>query len=187
MSVGSAHALVTGFGPFEDVAINASGEIARRLDGAMIDGLAVRGVVLPTAFGVARQAITERARAPGCRAVVALGVWRGGVARLERGARGVVRSERADVEGEVWYGRVLGEDLVSAAPVAAWGRELGILVSEDCGGYVCNAAYHALLETRVDAVFMHMPRDVSARGIERAGALVMDVLARALFAGSREA
>jgi len=172
----SAHVLVTGFGPFEDVVINASGEVARQLDALEVEGLAVRGVVLPTAYGAARRQVAELGSALGCRAVLALGVWRGGAPRLERRARGRVGSARRDVHGEVWEGRELGEDLASDRPIEEWARGLGVAVSEDCGGYVCNAVYHAVLATRRDGLFMHVPRDVSARGIAQTAAAVWKVI-----------
>lgn len=174
--------LVTGFGPFEDVVINASGEVAAGLDGGAIGGCALRGVVLPTAFGEARRRAMELAAARECRAVVALGVWRGGAPRFERRARGRVGSERRDVHGEVWAGRELGPDLASDRPVEVWARELGGVLSEDCGGYVCNAVYHAVLATRRDGVFVHVPRDVSAAGIARTTGIVTRVIER-LVAG----
>lgn len=174
----SGHVLVTGFGPFEDVVINASGEVVRGLEGREVGGLALRGVVLPTAFGEARRRAAELAGAPGCRAVLGLGVWRGGVPRLERRARGRVGSERRDVHGEVWAGRELGVDLESERPVAAWASALGVALSEDCGGYVCNAVYHAVLATRRDGLFVHVPRDVSAQGIARTTGIVVRVIER---------
>ena len=43
-------ALVTGFGPFLDVSDNPSGRIARAVNGARVDGLALHGLELPVRF-----------------------------------------------------------------------------------------------------------------------------------------
>ncbi len=172
------HLVVTGFSGFEDVAINASGLVAERLHGQVIDGLAVRGEVLPTAFGRARARMVELGEGAGCRAVLALGVWRGADWRLERRAWGEVKSARADVHGEVWRGRTLGPDHEASLPIADLAKELGVRVSDDCGGYVCNAAYHALLGAGVRGAFLHMPRDIGARGLEASERMARALLSR---------
>lgn len=163
------HVLVTGFGPFEDVCINASGVIARRMS-----EVGIKGIELPTAFGRARELASQAAREFGCRAVVALGVWRGHDVRVERRASGVVTSERRDASGEIWNGFALaGGDQQSRVDVAALAREIGARVSEDCGGYVCNATYQALLSaTDKPTVFLHIPRDVGASGLARTERIV---------------
>lgn len=186
------HVLVTGFGPFEDVRVNASGLVAAALDGVEIGGVVVRGVVLPTAFGEARAMVAERARAPGCIGAVALGVWRGHDVRLERRAHGVVTSERADVRGEAWLGRELGAALTTTVPVDDWAAaigptgSIGLWVSEDCGGYVCNAVYQALLAVTGSArpaLFMHLPRDVGVSGLAATEAMVRAVVERVARVG----
>lgn len=155
---------VTGFGPFLDVVDNPSARLARALARRSGSGWEARALELPTAFGRARAQIIE---AVGDEAdfVLALGVGRGGL-RLERVARGVVSSENEDVDGEVWCGRELGPDLENALPLAAWAEQLGgeppFTVSEDCGGYVCNAMNHQVLSAWPGrALFVHVPRDLS--------------------------
>jgi pyrrolidone-carboxylate peptidase len=185
LSAEPSRVIVTGFGPFGEVHLNASGIVAERLDGVRLGGgLPVRGVVLPTAYGEARARMAELARAPGTCAILALGVWRGGDVRLERRARGVVTSDKSDVRGEVWSGRVLGTDQVTRLPLGDWAEALGVALSEDCGGFVCNATYHALLEALGEApngLFLHVPRDVGERGLAGTGRVVLRVLTR-LFA-----
>ncbi len=184
-----AHVLVTGFGPFADVRVNASGVVATSLDGAVVGGVGVRGVVLPTAFGEARATIAGLAQHEACVGAVALGVWRGNEVRLERRARGIVTSEHADVRGEVWLGRELGAEMTTTVPIDEWAEAVGSWVSEDCGGYVCNAVYQALLEAIAgrsraprgagrQAVFMHVPRDVGVRGVAATRAMVHAVVER---------
>ncbi len=199
------HVLVTGFGPFENVCINASGVVAQRVasereshrvDPATVgesetghlawlrDGRArpsewrVKGLELPTAYGRARELASQAAREFGCRAVVALGVWRGHDVRVERRASGIVTSERRDARGEIWNGFSLGGDQVSRVDVAALADAIGARVSEDCGGYVCNATYQALLSaTDKPTVFLHIPRDVGASGLAATEAVVRKAIA----------
>lgn len=174
--------LVTGFGPFDDVRVNASALVAARLTGH-IDGAEVVARTLPTAFGEAREQIA----AEPCDRAIALGVWRGSDWRIERRAAGRVTSARPDAAGAVWIDRELGPDRATGLPVALWAEaiasELGLAAgavraSDDCGGYVCNATYHALLGRGVPAVFVHLPRDVGERGLLASERVVRAVLAR---------
>lgn len=162
--------LVTGFGPFEGVTVNASELLARglceRLRGG---GVAAEALGLETAYGAARarlaRAVLDReARGEPFDLVIALGVARSEVVRLERVARAEVTSERADVRGEVWQGQRLGErDLESPLPLGRWcealgGEAAGVVVSDDAGGYVCNALLHQVASTCPDrGIFVHVP------------------------------
>lgn len=162
--------LVTGFGPFEDVAVNASEHLAAALGGRPSGPSAqVIALALDTSFGRSRAEITgavESAEREG-RAfwfVMALGVARSATVRLERRARVEVTSARPDVDGERWAGRRLGErDLTSLLPLDEWARALQsgpveVVVSDDCGGYVCNAVNHAVLSISPTAgLFVHVP------------------------------
>lgn len=155
--------VASGFGPFLDVLDNPSARLAAAL--ARRDGhrWATRAVEVPTAFGRATRVLSE-AVGSGCDFVLALGVGRGGL-RLEQVARGVVNSEHPDVDGEVWAGVRLGEDLENPLPLADWGAEVGgepaFEVSRDCGGYVCNAMNHHVLSAWAGrALFVHVPRDL---------------------------
>lgn len=176
--------VVTGFGPFEDVALNASGEVARALADRVVAGFGVVAEVLETAFGAARARVGELAAAHAPRAFCALGVSRDPFVRLERRAAGAVASARADVAGEVWLGRELGGERVAQAAFDRW-LEAARAVdaeargSEDCGGYVCNAVYQAVLAAagdEVPALFVHIPRDLDAGAIAARVALVEAVI-----------
>ncbi|MFO0744764.1 MAG: hypothetical protein U1F43_03700 [Myxococcota bacterium] len=180
---------VTGFGPFEDVPVNASGLVAERLHGRVVGGCAVVAEVLPTVFGVARARVAAAVRELAPRAVVALGVSRDDFVRIERRAAGAVASARADVAGEVWAGRSLGAaELVAAGGEAlfydrwveaARAVDAQVQRSDDCGGYVCNAVYHAVLEAtgaRVPAVFVHLPRGHDEASLARRAAVVVALL-----------
>jgi len=163
--------LVTGFGPFPRVAENPSGAVARRLDGEAVGGLEVRGVELPVSYARAPAALAAvlaelAPRVP--RVLLGLGVQRGGFLRLERRARGVLGSARPDVDG------ALAAELAPAGPERATRLELEPLraalaaaapcearVSDDAGGYVCEAVYGRLLERAealgTEALFLHVP------------------------------
>ncbi|MCC6625560.1 MAG: hypothetical protein IT385_30255 [Deltaproteobacteria bacterium] len=173
--------LVTGFGPFEDVEDNASGRVAERLRGARIAGHEVVAEVLPTIFGRATARVSELVREVSPRAVVALGVSRDPWPRLERRAASTVTSARPDVAGEVWLGRRLGSmDLENAGARETWLAAARAVApearwSEDCGGYVCNAVHHALLEASasgVPSLFVHIPRASDPASIDHIGRLV---------------
>jgi pyroglutamyl-peptidase len=159
--------LVTGFGPFLDVADNASGRIAASLDGTGVDGSRVVGRVLPTSFARARDDLKRFVAECEPKVVIALGVAREDALRLERRAGAVVTSAHPDVDGASWSDRRLGpRDLATPLPLQRWVEVLArgpgplpVRVSEDCGGYVCNATYHAALEVAPAAsLFVHLPR-----------------------------
>lgn len=164
---GRAKVWVTGFGPFLDVVDNPSSRLAASLAGRSGGDWEARAKELPTAFLRARTQFLDLVRAGPVDFdfVLALGVGRGGL-RLERVARGVVTSEHPDIDGEVWAGVRLGPDLENPLPLAAWAEQIGgdppFTVSEDCGGYVCNAMNHQVLSALPGrALFVHVPRDLS--------------------------
>jgi len=184
-------ALVTGFGPFEDVEVNASGRVAERLRGARVADHEVVAEVLPTAFARARSRLGVLVAEHAPRAILALGVARDPWPRLERRAVAVVTSGRADVDGEVWLGPRLGDDDVGAAVDAAWLEAARAVApdarwSDDCGGYVCNALNHACIEVArardLPALFVHIPRTTDPDAIARTEELARALLA-AMIAG----
>ncbi len=161
--------IVTGFGPFADVVENASGRIARGLDGQRVGESLLVGVELPTSFERARAEVSRLVETHRPRMFVALGVAREAAIRLERRAGAMVTSELPDIDGSTWAGRMLGGgERFSRWPLEKWVERLGthcgpwpIRVSDDCGGYVCNATYHAVLTTIPSAgLFIHVPREV---------------------------
>lgn len=156
--------LITGFGPFEDVAHNASGELARALHGR--PGLV--GLELPTAYEGSAQAIDgwlQRAEHPPA-AILALGVHRGAFFRLESRCASRPPSDRLDVTGAAWGlgPRQPGEtafDLEACREVCAAVSEVPVRRSDDAGGYVCDATYEHVLrrgrERGFEALFLHVP------------------------------
>lgn len=182
--------LVTGFGPFERVDVNPSGEVARALAGD--PGLAT--VVLPTTFRGSAEALDAALEAldePPV-AIVCIGVHSRGCTapRLERRARSKLRTGRPDVVGETG-------DVVSGAMGGGAGdletdldleRLLELLrsagapdveISEDAGGFVCERIYrHALVrgaERGFPALFLHVP-PAAVLPVERQVSLVRTLL-----------
>ncbi|PKN55567.1 MAG: hypothetical protein CVU56_20700 [Deltaproteobacteria bacterium HGW-Deltaproteobacteria-14] len=187
-------ALVTGFGPFLDVADNPSGLVAARLDGREVAGVTVRGRTLPVSYARAPAALARQLAAlrPVC--VVALGAGRGDAITLEGGARNRANTPHPDCDGVTLVHTTLdpvalprlGCDL----PLAAWARSLArpgapVVTSEDAGGYVCNATYFALLMAKGiynDRIFIHMPRRTDSAALAAAERVVLSTIARLVAA-----
>jgi len=164
--------LLTGFGPFLDVELNPSGELASALDGRELAGARVRSTILPVTFGgvgPALDAALESLFDVPPAALLSMGVQREAWFRVERRARPELGSNQLDGDGlrgaevgplgerEFVTGLEL-EPLVEALRRGGAG-EAGI--SDDAGGYVCECTYHALLERAerlgVPALFLHVP------------------------------
>lgn len=189
-------ALVTGFGPFLDVEVNPSAHVATALDGALVAGHRVVARVLPVDYAGARAALDALVASHAPRCVLALGVARGDVVRLERGATNRVTSDRPDATGAVWAGRALtpGGPLRrhAALPLSRWADELDhgaprVVASDDAGGYVCNATYYRLLELSegtIPCVFVHIPPDCAAADLRALGTLCRSLLTRLAHAGA---
>ena len=183
--------IITGFGPFADVVENASGRIAKGLDGQRVGESVIVGLELPTSFERARAEVSRLVEMYRPRVFVALGVAREAAIRLERRAGAMVTSELPDVDGNSWTGRMLGDgERVSRWPLEVWVDRLGthcgpwpVRVSEDCGGYVCNATYHAVLTAiPLAGLFIHLPREALEAPDDIAG-LVRKVVGLGLEAG----
>jgi pyroglutamyl-peptidase len=183
--------LLTGFGPFLDVELNASFAVARAV-AARVGGVAVE---LPTSFARAAEGLAQALGEVVPSRLVLLGVARaGGPFRVEARAAGIVTSHHPDVDGVVASGQALGAGGAARATardtdrLAAALREAGLPVeaSEDCGGYVCNSTYHAALGLRPDAVFLHIPPETDAASLARAEA-ALEALLGALPPVTRDA
>jgi pyroglutamyl-peptidase len=163
--------LVSGFGSFETVGTNPSGEVAKALAARPPRGLRVRAAVLPVSFARAPR-VWDRLLRAGERPVLYLGL---GVARrrrtfsLERfaGPR-LKRVPRPDVDGRS------AREFSRAGPRLETGIDLERLlaalkrrgvrqarISRTAGGYVCERVYHHLLararERAVPGLFVHLP------------------------------
>ncbi len=166
------YVFLTGFGPFLDVELNPSGELARALDGATFDGARVRAIVLPVAFDEVAPAYRGALAGRGDErplALLSLGVHREAWYRLERRARPQLTSTKPDTGGrsaaelpplgatELHTG--LDLEALAAALERGGAREVGL--SDDAGGYVCERTYYEVLERAaeygVPGLFLHVP------------------------------
>jgi pyroglutamyl-peptidase len=162
--------LVSGFGPFEKVSLNPSGEIARALEAEPPAGLRVASRVLPASFERGPAGWDEFLQSNPVPALcLALGVAKRPGFRLERYAGPQLKvGPRRDVDGR------LGADFsrrgprletgVALSPLLAALRARGlehVRISNTAGGYVCERVYHHLLlraaERRVPGLFIHVP------------------------------
>lgn len=166
--------LVSGFGPFERVGLNPSGEIAQALAASPPSGARVRAAVLPVSFARAPEAwdahLSELFRAGERPALcLALGVAKRRGFRLERFARPELKLvARVDVDGRTaseftGSGPRLESGLDLARLLAAL-RRRGVAnarVSRTAGGYVCERIYHHVLtrarERGLVGLFVHVP------------------------------
>lgn len=162
--------LVTGFGPFERVEINPSGEIARALAADPPPGLRVVSRGLPASFARGPRGwdrLLARAERPAL--CLALGVAKRPGFRLERFASPRLKhGPRTDVDGRTAqeFSRA-GPRLETTLPVASLRAALrrrgvgGVRVSHRSGGYVCERVYHHVLERTaargLPALFVHVP------------------------------
>jgi pyroglutamyl-peptidase len=164
--------LLTGFEPFGGETINPSWELARALDGELIDGHRVCARLLPCVFGAAlaelQRALDELQPA----LVLALGQAGGrSELSLERVAINVDDARIADNAGA----RPVDEPVVAGGPAAyftglpikaivAGLRAAGVpaAVSQTAGTFVCNHVFYGLQHALRDRPaqrggFMHIP------------------------------
>jgi pyroglutamyl-peptidase len=184
-AVAGAHLLVTGFEPFGGDTANPSQEAAKALDGRRVEGIPVRGLVLPVQHDDARAMLAPALAEPGLRAVVMLGLA-GGRARvaLERVGLNVMDYRQPDNRGDV----VRGEPCVGGGPPAYWStlplpaildalnaEGIPAYLSNTAGTFLCNytlyTALHALAAAgrRLPAGFIHLPylpSMVASHGLE---------------------
>jgi len=170
---------LSGFGPFEQVAENASGALARRLQASPPPGFRIQGECLPVAFDRAAVALDKALEGSKPRLLMGLGQTPGSHFRMELRARACgSEASRVDVDG------------VSAA-ASGWGQAAGPgpdlwtrlepqllrfvrfepawMCSAGAGGYVCERVYRWLLEAGerrgIPALFVHVP-PLSSLGLE---------------------
>ena len=162
--------VVSGFGPFEDVPLNPSGQIALELPVRASWDAPVAGGVLPVSFRRAPVAFDRLLLSlPAPRGLLPIGVHPGEGFRVEERAGGRFEiHDRPDMDGgvaaEVGEAGEDRETVVDAEALAEVLREAGapaVEVSRDAGGYVCERLYHHVLGLSaalgVPAVFLHVP------------------------------
>ena len=164
--------LVTGFEPFGGEKINPSEEIARELNGRVIQGRMVVGRILPCVFGAANAELRRLIREVKPELVIAVG-QAGGRAEItpERVAINVDDARIPDNTGA----RPIDTAVVARGPAAYWStlpikrivaamRSRGIpaAVSQTAGTFVCNHVFYGLMhalksQRSVRAGFIHVP------------------------------
>lgn len=163
--------LLTGFEPFGGETVNPAWEIARGLDGALIEGVRVRAWQLPCVFGAALRALDEALQAHAPVLVLALGQASGRCdLSVERVAINVDDARIPDNAGA----QPVDEPVLPGAPAAYFStlpikamvaglRAAGYpaSVSQSAGTFVCNHVFyglqHRLAGTAVRGGFMHIP------------------------------
>lgn len=189
--------VITGFGPFEEVGDNPSGDVALALAAAPPEGTEVLAGILATSFRRAPEAFDDLLagadRPPDL--LLGLGVHREAGFRVERRGRGgLTGTERRDVDGgTAAEAAVAGPALVTGidleALVAEVDREFDerIRVSEEAGGYVCEHLYRHLLEVGrergIPALFVHVPHRRFTE-VERQVELLARIVTRARDGGA---
>jgi pyroglutamyl-peptidase len=151
--------LVVGFGPFAGFAENPAAALARAVDGLRGPDLEVVGRELPVSYARAPELTRTWARDLAADFVLGIGVAGGRpLPQIERIARRRAGDARADVDGERLD--TLAPDGADelpcrvAVPVA---RALQVGVSDDAGGYVCNAWLYRTLRSGLPVAFLHVP------------------------------
>ena len=158
--------LLTGFGPFRDIAINPSQLMAERLDGARIGAVRITSLILPVVFGQDRDLIGAAIGRHRPAIVLSLGV-----AAREPGLRweSMGRNRRQSEEGfrpiladgPDAYSSTIPHGPILAAVEAA---DVAIRLSDDAGTYLCNHLLYTTLHLashgthRFRAAFLHIPR-----------------------------
>jgi len=150
--------LVTGFGAFPGVSRNPSGEVARAVDGADLDGVRVVGRVLDVSYARGPREAIRVARSIGATLVIGLGVasTRSAVDVERRAVRAA--EGPADVDGRTRSG-LRGPPIVEATiDVVRLAAALGANLSDDAGRYVCNAwLYRVARGCAAPVGFVHVP------------------------------
>lgn len=183
---------LTGFGAFESVERNPSGELALALAANPPSGAAIEGVELPVTFRGAPAAMDAALKALAPRRpdrILSLGVHPGTSFRLETLARAQMATGRPDNDGVVGEDLDLpaGPDLRTTADLADIGAFLAaagardVEISTDAGGYVCERVFRHGLESGIPALFLHVPA-VAVMAVEDQ-LLVLRALVRKLIAG----
>jgi pyroglutamyl-peptidase len=187
--------LVTGFEPFGGEAVNPSALVAQRLDGRLVAGGRVVGVILPCVFGESLVALGRAMRGAKPGLVICVGQAGGrkeiGVERVAINVEdanipdnaGKQPVERAVVRG----GRAAYWSTLPVKAVVAALREahLPAEVSNSAGTFVCNHVFYGLMRALarkrgVRGGFIHipyLPEQVVANG---APSLPLDMMVRGL-------
>lgn len=167
--------LVTGFEPFDGLAVNPSGAIVEALAQMPPGRHAVELVteILPTEFRAAGDRIVSLIRELRPQAVVSVGLAASTSAiRLERHALNLNDSLRPDNGGDLATGRLIDPD----GPIGYWStlpldamltalkaRDIPSIITNHAGAYVCNHVFYTArreierLGWAIPSGFIHVP------------------------------
>jgi pyroglutamyl-peptidase len=166
--------LLTGFGPFGNVADNPSARVVAQMARSALDPHALDTRILPVSYRRADEEITALLRKGRYDVALLLGVAGGADRiRLEIFGRNRSSTTKRDADDDVTQGRVR-ETGPAALPASSTVRGIvsklkaaGIAarISRTAGDYVCNHTYYAALDTiaaldlPTRCLFMHVPCD----------------------------
>lgn len=172
--------LLTGFGPFPGMPDNASARLARALamDAAKaFPAFRFAAEILPTEWGAVPQRLRALAAAVNPVLVLHFGVTRetvgfrietrgGNACQLTSDAAGLTpRAPYLKQDGADWHSVTIPTGAIVARLIALG---LPAALSDDAGGYLCNALlYHSLADTRAQSGasygcgFIHIPADLT--------------------------
>jgi pyroglutamyl-peptidase len=166
-------ALVTGFEAYGSHSSNPASEVARALDGSLIDNLAVTGVELPANLAQAGKELVAHIERVRPDITLCLGLWPGEpMIRLERVALNCLDFEIPDSTGLRIQGGVLEADgpdalrvtlAIDKARNALLEQGIPARLSGTAGTYLCNATLYHLLRyaqrerPTMRAGFLHLP------------------------------
>jgi pyroglutamyl-peptidase len=165
--------LLCAFEPFGGESVNGSGEVARALDGRVIDGAPVVGLELPCVFGRSLDVLRDALAAHRPQLVLALGQAGGRCdVTVERVAINVNDARIADNAGA----RPIDIPVIAGAPAAYFStlpikaivaalRSAGLpaSVSQSAGTYVCNHVFYGLMHALAGMSATH-PVSAPVRG-----------------------
>lgn len=171
--------LLTGFLPFRGRAANVSGDVAAALDGAVIDGAAVRALLMPVHWDAPRSVIADALagiEAAGDRAIAVVGLGECGAkgtvrvetrARNRRGRRPDERGLRPGAgmaaESEPTGPATRTSTLAAALQRTLEGSGCEYVVSRGAGRFLCEEALYVSLGLAPPAGFVHLPAYPNAR------------------------
>jgi pyroglutamyl-peptidase len=154
--------LVVGFGPFGEVRENPASALARAVDGYESHGIRLIGREIPVEYAAGPAQTVALVRELQPVAVVGIGVATGRpAAQWERWGRRQ-GDPRVSDNASLFLGDLEpgGPDLVqSTAPIEALAAASDLGISEDAGGYVCNAWLYRSLRSLapLPVAFLHIP------------------------------
>ncbi len=171
--------LLSGFEPFGGDSVNASEQIVRRLDGTLVSGHAIHGIVLPCEFLRAPRVLMKHIQARKPAWVVCLGqaAGRRDIA-VERIAHNLDDAALADNAGK----QPVDLPVVRSGPAAYWStlpvksivaavshQRIPVVLSMSAGGFVCNHVFYSLMHAlrarrSPRGGFIHVPALASAGG-----------------------